>query len=106
MQVSKLHGADRSMLDKDESGLARTNIIGFIPMTPRGSARRCKLTQGANRNATRLRVQGTSLMLIRVKNRLREALTRMGLIAGGAEGVILFWSADNSVCALSHLEFF
>lgn len=49
--------------------------------------------------ATSLRAHGTSLILARVKDKPREALTRMGLTANNDAGIRLFWSVDDAVRA-------
>jgi SulP family sulfate permease len=49
--------------------------------------------------ATSLRAYGTSLILARVKDKPREALTRMGLTSDSDAGIRLFWSVDDAVCA-------
>ena len=48
---------------------------------------------------TSLRRRGTRLLLARVKDRPREALTRLGLADTGADGIALFWSVDDAAQA-------
>lgn len=49
--------------------------------------------------AASLKSQGKALLLARVKDRPREALTRMGLTDAAMGGVALFWSVDDAARA-------
>jgi SulP family sulfate permease len=49
--------------------------------------------------AASLHTQGTRLILARVKDKPRQALTRMGVTGDSDADIRLFWSVDDAVCA-------